>query len=92
MPSRDANAADNVGGINLAFSIGSSGSNSRSEQSSKAVRGSVVAAGGNVGIKAQGGSKDSSILNQGIEIKAGVNATLQAQNEIRLLADQNTSA
>ncbi|WP_349627575.1 hemagglutinin repeat-containing protein [Herbaspirillum sp. C9C3] len=92
VPSRDANAADKVGGINLAFSIGGSSSNSRSEQSSKTVRGSAVAAGGNVGIKAQGGGKDSSILIQGSDIKAGVNASLQAENEIRLLADQNTSA
>nr|WP_256497826.1 hemagglutinin repeat-containing protein [Herbaspirillum sp. WGmk3] len=92
VPSRDANAVDKVGGVNLAFSIGGNSSNSRSEQSSKTVRGSVVAAAGNVNIKAQGGGKDSSILVQGSDVKAGVNATLQAQNEIRLLADQNTSA
>ncbi|WP_311434959.1 hemagglutinin repeat-containing protein [Herbaspirillum huttiense] len=90
-PSRDANDADKAGGINLALSVGSSSSESRSEQSSNTVRGSTVTAGGSINISAQGGGADSNIVIQGSDIKAGVNATLKAANEVRLLAAQNTS-
>ncbi|QBP75062.1 filamentous hemagglutinin N-terminal domain-containing protein [Herbaspirillum huttiense] len=90
-PSRDANDADKAGGINLALSVGSSSSESRSEQSSNTVRGSSVTAGGSINISAQGGGADSNIVIQGSDIKAGVNATLKAANEVRLLAAQNTS-
>ncbi|ALU88768.1 filamentous hemagglutinin outer membrane protein [Herbaspirillum rubrisubalbicans M1] len=88
---RDATAADKVGGINLALSLGSSSSESRSQQSSNTVRGSTVSAGGSINISAQGGGTDSNIVIQGSDIKAGVNATLKAANEVRLLAAQNTS-
>ncbi|MBW9336000.1 filamentous hemagglutinin N-terminal domain-containing protein, partial [Herbaspirillum sp. RU 5E] len=87
---RDATAADKVGGINLALSIGSSKSESRSEQTSNTVRGSSVSAGGSINISAQGGGAESNIVIQGSDIKAGVNATLKAANEVRLLAAQNT--
>ncbi|KAF1042186.1 MAG: 16S rRNA endonuclease CdiA [Herbaspirillum frisingense] len=90
-PSRDATDADKVGGINLALSLGGSSSESRSEQTTNTVRGSTVAAGGNVNITAQGGGADSNIVIQGSDIKAGVNATLKAANEVRLLAAQSTS-
>ncbi|WP_252716868.1 hemagglutinin repeat-containing protein [Herbaspirillum sp. B65] len=90
-PSRDATDAEKVGGINLALSLGSSSSESRSQQSSNTVRGSTVSAGGSINISAQGGGTDSNIVIQGSDIKAGVNATLKAANEVRLLAAQNTS-
>jgi len=90
-PSRDANDADKTGGINLALSIGASSNESSSEQNTNTVRGSTVSAGGNVNIAAQGGGADSNITIQGSDIKAGVNATLKAANEVRLLAAQNTS-
>ncbi|WP_058897348.1 hemagglutinin repeat-containing protein [Herbaspirillum rubrisubalbicans] len=90
-PTRDANAAEKVGGINLAFSLGASSSQSRSEQTSNTVRGSTVSAGGSVNISAQGGGADSNIVIQGSDIKAGVNATLKAANEVRLISAQETS-
>ncbi|EIJ46875.1 putative surface adhesin [Herbaspirillum sp. GW103] len=90
-PSRDATDAEKAGGINLALSVGSSSSESRSEQTSNTVRGSTVTAGGSVNISSQGGGADSNIVIQGSDIKAGVNATLKAANEVRLLAAQNTS-
>nr|WP_253907330.1 hemagglutinin repeat-containing protein [Herbaspirillum rubrisubalbicans] len=90
-PTRDAKASERVGGINLAISLGASSSQSRSEQTSNTVRGSTVAAGGSVNISAQGGGADSNIVIQGSDIKAGVNATLKAANEVRLIAAQETS-
>ncbi|WP_406851344.1 hemagglutinin repeat-containing protein [Herbaspirillum huttiense] len=91
-PARDANAADKAGGINLAFSLGASSSQGRSEQTHKTVRGSSVSAGGSVAITANGEGGDGNILVQGSDIKAGVDGTLKAANEVRLMAAQETSA
>jgi len=91
-PARDANAADKAGGINLAFSLGASSSQGRSEQINKTVRGSSASAGGSVAITANGEGGDGNILVQGSDIKAGVDATLKAANEVRLMAAQETSA
>ncbi|MCA1323681.1 hemagglutinin repeat-containing protein [Herbaspirillum sp. alder98] len=88
---RDATAADQAGGINLAISIGGSKSESHSAQSASTVRGSAVAAGGNVTIAAQGGGTDSNIVVQGSDIKAGGNTTLKADNAVQLLAAQSTT-
>jgi filamentous hemagglutinin len=74
----------------LALSIGSSKSESRSEQTSNTVRGSSVTAGGSINISAQGGGADSNIVIQGSDIKAGVNATLKAANEVRLCWQHRT--
>jgi filamentous hemagglutinin len=90
-PARDTNAADKVGGINLAFSVGASSSQGRSEQTSNTVRGSSVSAGGSVAITANGEGGDGNILVQGSDIKVGVDATLKAANEVRLIAAQETS-
>ncbi|WP_180937520.1 hemagglutinin repeat-containing protein [Herbaspirillum seropedicae] len=90
-PTRDANAGEKVGGIDLSISLGASSSQARSEQISNTVRGSTVSAGGSVDITANGKSGDGNILIQGSDIKAGVNATLKATNEISLIAAQETS-
>ncbi|MBO14260.1 hemagglutinin repeat-containing protein [Herbaspirillum sp.] len=90
-PARDANAADKAGGINLAFSLGASSSQGRSEQINQTVRGSSVSAGGSLAITANGEGGDGNILVQGSDIKAGVDATLKAANEVRLMAAQETS-
>ncbi|WP_343583468.1 hemagglutinin repeat-containing protein [Herbaspirillum sp.] len=91
LETRDANAADKVGGINLAISLGASKNESHSESNATTARSSTVSAGGNVNITAQGAGADSNIVVQGSDIKAGVNATLKADNEVQLLAAQNTS-
>ncbi len=91
LKSRDANAADKAGGINLSVSLGASKNESHTESTANTARGSTVAAGGNVNITAQGGGTDSNITIQGSDIKAGVNATLKADNEVRLLAAQSTT-
>jgi len=89
--SRDANAADNAGGINLSISIGGSKSEAHSEQNVSTVRGSTVNAGGNVRIAATGGGSASNLLIQGSDVKAGLDAILKADNEVKLLAAQSTS-
>ncbi|HJV75948.1 MAG TPA: hemagglutinin repeat-containing protein [Noviherbaspirillum sp.] len=89
--SRDANAADKVGGINVSISIGASQSRSNTTQASNTAASSTVAAGGNVSISATGAGSDSNLTVQGSDIKAGNNVNLQADNQIKLLAAGNTS-
>ena len=91
LTSRDANAADKVGGINLSISVGGSSSQSNSTQTSSTAQGSTVAAGNNVNLSATGTGKDSDLIVQGSQVKAGNNATLQAEGNINLLAAQNTA-
>nr|WP_159105209.1 hemagglutinin repeat-containing protein [Herbaspirillum sp. B39] len=73
-----------MGGINLAISLGASKDESHAQSSASTARGSTVAAGGNVNLTATGGGVASNIVVQGSDIKAGVNATLKADNEVRL--------
>jgi filamentous hemagglutinin len=89
---RDANAADQAGGINLSISIGASKSQSNSRQTSDSARGSTVAASGAVSITASGAGKDSDILIRGSEVSAGTNATLSAEGDVALLAAKNTAS
>ncbi|MBB3212347.1 filamentous hemagglutinin [Herbaspirillum sp. Sphag1AN] len=89
---RDATAADKVGGINVSASIGTSKSESHSVQDSTTARGSTVSAGGNLNISATGGGNASDLTIQGSSITAGLNAQLQADHDINLLAAQNTSS
>ncbi len=91
LTSRDANAADKVGGINISISIGGSSSQSNSTQTSSTAQGSTVAAGKNVNLTATGAGTDSDLTVQGSQIAAGNNATLQAEGKINLLAAQSTA-
>jgi filamentous hemagglutinin len=88
--SRDANAADKAGGIDLAISIGGSESQSRQESQSDTARGSIVSAAGNVSITATGAGKNSNLTIQGSQVD-GLNVQLAADNEVKLLAAQNTA-
>jgi filamentous hemagglutinin len=89
--SRDANAADKVGGINLSISIGTSAGQSKSLQKSDSAEGSTVMAGGNTQIAARGAVQDSTLTVQGSDIRAGNKLSLSADNAIRLQAAQNTA-
>jgi filamentous hemagglutinin len=89
--SRDATAAEQAGGINISLSIGSSQSSSKTTQTSDSAAGSTVAAGRNVTITANGAGQDSDITVQGSNIKAGNNATLIAEDELKLLAARNSA-
>ena len=88
---RDANAADKAGGVNLSISIGGSKRTSKTVQTSDAARGSTVAAGGDIHITASGAAQDSDITVQGSTLQAGNRLVLNAEDEIRLLAAKNTA-
>ena len=74
----------------ISVSVGSSKSQSDSYQSGTSSHGSSVQAGGNVNLIATGAGKDSNILIQGSDITAGKDATLMADNQINLLASQDS--
>ena len=89
--SRDANKADKIGGINLAVSIGSARSESQTTQASESARASNVSAGNNLNVSATGDGKNSDITVQGSTLEADKKITLNAENEIKLLAAKNTA-
>ncbi|MFZ4285502.1 hemagglutinin repeat-containing protein [Variovorax sp. HJSM1_2] len=88
---RDATAAEKVGGLNVSISVGSSQSQSQQKNHADSARGSSVKAGGNVSIRATGAGADSDLLVRGSNIQAGRELTLQADDQINLLAAQNTA-
>lgn len=88
---RDANAADQAGGVNLAISIGGSQSQSKTVQSSSTAQGSTVSAGRDINISATGANKDSDLTIQGSQVNAGRDIKLAADNNINLLAAQSTA-
>lgn len=88
--SRDANAADQAGGINLSLSIGASSSSKKIVQSGSHATESNVVAGGDIIIKAAGAGQDSDVTIQGSNI-SGKNVTIQADDKINLLAAINNA-
>jgi filamentous hemagglutinin len=90
--SRDATAADKVGGINISVSLGSSKSQSSSQQSTDSARASTVAADNNVSINAVGAGQSSDLTAQGAIITAGNTVALNADGKINLQAAQNTAS
>jgi hypothetical protein len=92
LESRDANAADKAGGINIAISIVSSSSQSNSLSQSDTARGSAVTAGGTITIAATGAGADSNLTIQGSNVEAGRAVQLLADNQVKLLAAQNTAS
>lgn len=85
-------AADQAGGINLAISIGGSESQSQQQSQSNTARGSSVTAGGTITIAATGAGQDSNLTIQGSNIEAGRAVQLLADNQVNLLAAQNTAS
>ena len=88
--SAQALANGNLGGIKISVSLGTSKNESHSEQSGQVAVGSTVAAAGDVALTATGAGKDSDLTIQGSNVSAGNNVTLKADDEIKLLAAQNT--
>ena len=76
----------------ITVSIGSSKSQSLQQSQNDSSRGSIVAAGNNVNITATGAGADSNILVKGSQIQAANSARLAADNQVKLLAAQNTSS
>lgn len=90
--SRDANALDKVGGVQLSISVGNSRSGSHTVlQKSEAV-GSVVMAGGDVTIAAQGDAQRSDLSVQGSQVVAGQTANLMAEHALNLQGAANTQS
>jgi filamentous hemagglutinin len=92
LQTRDANLADKVGGINVSISVGTSASQSNTVQTQTTAQGSTVVAGGNLNISARGAGSESDLTIRGSQLSAGRNLTLSAEDEIRLLAAQNTAS
>jgi len=86
-----ANAADKAGGIQVSLSYGQSSSQSNSSATSDTARGSTVKAGGTVSIKATGDGQNSNLTVQGSDV-SGKTVNLEADNQVNLLAAQNTSS
>lgn len=87
--SRDATAADKVGGIQLSISVGSARSNSQTVVKKDEAVGSTVAAGGNVTVAATGGLQHSDVTVLGSQIAAGQQVTLMADHALNLQAAAN---
>ncbi len=90
------NAADAIaqnpataGGINVAISLGTSKSNSHSEQHTSTVRGSNVTGGGNVTIAAIGDGNHSDLTVAGSKISAGSNIALEAEHDLNFISATN---
>lgn len=90
MAKSGANVAQQAGGVNISLSIGSSKSSSTSTQTSNTAQSSQVTAGQNVNITAAGAGEQSDITVIGSQIKAGNDASLKADDQVNLLAAQNT--
>lgn len=90
--SRDSTDADKAGGVNIALSIGSSSSQSNSLSQSDTARGSTISAGGTVVIAATGAGQSSNLTIQGSTVEAQRAVQLLADNQVNLLAAQNTSS
>jgi len=94
--SRDANAADQVGGVNVSLSIGTSKSSNKTEQTNSTAKSSTLNAGGDINIAAvrpelvEGQTSEASNINViGSTIKAANDVTLKADDQINLQAAQN---
>ena len=85
-----ANAADKAGGIQVSLSYGTSSSQSKQTSQSDTTRGSTITAGGTTTIKATGAGVDSTLTLQGSDV-SGKAVNLEADNQVTLLAAQNTS-
>ena len=85
-------ANDGGGQFSISITVGHSHSDEISTQASNTGVGSTVAAGGNVSIVATGAGQQSNVNVQGSDVNAGGNALLQADNQVNLLASQDTSS
>jgi len=95
------NPANQVGGINLSLSIGTSKNSSKTTQTSSTAQSSTLNAGGDITITAvrpepvegqnvgSGLASDINII--GSQVKANGNVTLKADDQINLQAAQNTN-
>lgn len=88
--SNGANGAEKVGGINLAFSFGSSESSSQRREIIKEAHSSKLIAGGDLNIAVIGDGQHSDLTVIGSEIQAGESISLKADDALNLIAAKNT--
>jgi filamentous hemagglutinin len=84
-----SNKIDQVGGISIKLSLGTSKSTSTTDRSSSNAYGSTVTAGKDLTIVAQGAGKDSDITVTGSNVSAGNNVVLKAEGDVVLQAARN---
>ncbi|WP_158272886.1 hemagglutinin repeat-containing protein [Limnohabitans sp. T6-5] len=85
------NAADKAGGIGISLSLGASSSQSKQQSSADTAKGSNLNAGGNVTIQATGAGVNSDITVRGSSITAAGNTALKADDQVNIVAAQNTT-
>jgi filamentous hemagglutinin len=81
----------NLGGIKISVNLSHDESKSADEQSGSNVVGSLVAAGGDVNIRATGAGQDSTLSVVGSRIDAGGDAHLKSDGAVVLKAAENTA-
>jgi filamentous hemagglutinin len=84
-----SNKIDQIGGVSIKLSLGTSKSSSTTDRNSSSAFGSTVAAGNDLTIVAQGAGKDSDITVTGSNLSAGNNVVLKAEGDILLQAARN---
>jgi len=80
-----------AGGLNISIDLGSSKSQSTTKRESSSVRGSTVAAEGDLTVLAQGGGQASNVTVTGSSLSAGNDVAIKADGDIVLRAARNTS-
>ena len=99
LTTRDATAADKIGGVDVSVSFGSSKNHSQSTQTSDSSAGSRVVAGNNLNItatndpnaSADAKAENNNLTLQGSQLQAGNSATLLADDEVNLLAAKQSA-
>ncbi|WP_217484141.1 hemagglutinin repeat-containing protein, partial [Achromobacter insolitus] len=84
-----SNKIDQVGGVSIKLSLGTSKSSSTTDRSSSSAHGSTIAAGRDLTIVAQGAGKDSDIAVTGSNLSAGNTVTVKAEGDVILQAARN---
>jgi filamentous hemagglutinin len=94
MTAKDAaqDMAKNGPSVKISLTAGHSESESTDVSASRAHSGSVLGAGNNVSIVATGGGKASNIDIVGSDVRGGGNVLLAADNQVNLLAAQDTES
>ncbi|MCP1402818.1 hemagglutinin repeat-containing protein [Achromobacter insolitus] len=84
-----SNKIDQVGGVSIKLSLGTSKNSSTTDRSSSSAHGSTITAGKDLTVVAQGAGKDSDIAVTGSNLSAGNTVTVKAEGDVILQAARN---
>ncbi|WP_175199520.1 hemagglutinin repeat-containing protein, partial [Achromobacter insolitus] len=84
-----SNKIDQVGGVSIKLSLGTSKNSSTTDRSSSSAHGSTITAGRDLTVVAQGAGKDSDITVTGSNLSAGDKVALKAEGDVILQAARN---